>query len=221
MKIILFVIIGIVASVGIGATTFFIATAVSGDSESVLSITASTGDIVEDAVSAEPVSESSNEPRFIGGEKVLAYSGPDGAVSSTIKTLASPDLPSEDPVTVGLFKRSEDNKLILGTGPLQLDLNIEIVGGGPSMPTLVIKNFGPDVEIVVPVGTLIFNDVTETPGIFSGDLEPGENIVQQQLKVIFDLSDIPENTIISVWGDKRGDRVVADVLVLKTETAGF
>ena len=220
MKVIILVIIGIVASAGIGASAYFGAAALGDDSEELSSTTASAANGGSDQVSNSTGADST-EPRYIGGQKTLMMSGPDGSVSSTIKTLASPDLPPEDPVTVGVFKSSEDNTLILGEGPLEIELNVEVIGDGQPVPVISISNFGPDVEVVIPVGAVIYRDVTETPSMRSGNLKPGDNIIPQQLKVISDISDIADDTIISVWGDKRGDRVVADVIVLKVESGGF
>ena len=67
---------------------------------------------------------------------------------------------------------------------------------------------GPETEVVVTHDTQIYQDVTFnqfTDGIPSGQ-------IQQVLQVVT-LDEIGPGSIIRVWGEKRGDRLIAEVIM--------
>ena len=45
--------------------------------------------------------------------------------------------------------------------------------------------------------------------------ESGEQVVQQKLQPVDSLEEVGENTELEVWGERRGDRVVAEVVVYR------
>jgi hypothetical protein len=48
-----------------------------------------------------------------------------------------------------------------------------------------------------------------------GATESGEVTIPQVITAVDSLDEIGDNTEIQAWGEQRGDRVIADVLVFK------
>lgn len=68
---------------------------------------------------------------------------------------------------------------------------------------------GPQVEVVVTHDTLIYKDVTDMPAPKSGsDVQVLAQVVEPG-----SLDDLNENSIVTMWGQKQGDRTIADVIV--------
>jgi hypothetical protein len=110
-----------------------------------------------------------------------------------------PDAPSD---VVGLFSRREDNSIFVQKagngivisidGAIQTDADVE------------------EVEVVVTGETTVYKDVT----LDRFDPPSSSGTVKVQQKVEPGLADdIGEGSMVVAWGDKRGDRVVARVLV--------
>jgi len=79
--------------------------------------------------------------------------------------------------------------------------------GGTSGNTPLDTNSGPKVEIIVTNETIIYRETTD----FSL-LSPGENFTLQQTVEESTLDHLNSQTMITVWGRRSGDRVVADIL---------
>jgi hypothetical protein len=71
------------------------------------------------------------------------------------------------------------------------------------------NNTGPTVEAVVTTQTTLHRDVTLQQ--FDGPPPAGEKI--QQVLEPGSLDEISEDVMVTVWGKKTGDRIIADVLV--------
>ena len=71
---------------------------------------------------------------------------------------------------------------------------------------------GPVVEVVVTTQTTIYKDTTMQQ--FNGPPPSGKKI--QQVVEPGSLADVGQNSDITVWGKKTGDRYIADVLVYTT-----
>ena len=71
------------------------------------------------------------------------------------------------------------------------------------------------VEVVVTPDTIIYRDETEIPVGEPGE-QSGERTIQQVVKLIHSLEEVGKNFELQVWGERRGDRVVAEVLVYKS-----
>ena len=113
------------------------------------------------------------------------------------------ELPEERPEVMGFFSRREDNSVYVRetTG----DGMMISVGEDGSVST----NAGDDeTEVVVTGDTLIYVDVT------AGHVEDSDDggVVHQMLNP-GSIEDIGEYSVVMVWGEKRGDRVVADLLL--------
>ena len=113
------------------------------------------------------------------------------------------ELPTTPPVTAGLFTRRLDNSIFVGTG-MSVSVMTADTGGDAQSP--VTSYDGPEVEVVITKETLIYRDVTKF------DLENPSAAVQQELEP-GSLEDLNSQNMVSVWGQKTGDRLVAEVIL--------
>lgn len=135
--------------------------------------------------------------------------GSGNPVSVTTIIEPSPDLPQEDFAGVGIFLREVDNSYFIGTG--NISLNIEVINGDTST---VRDHSGPEVEVVVGRDTVVYKDVTE---VDPTPTESGERRYVQEIVQIDKPDELSEGANIVVWGDKTGDRIIADVIVISDE----
>ncbi len=149
---------------------------------------------------------------FVGGrllnrqEQTSGGSGPrmmvrtgDGGTTSSFEIEPSDELPPSVPDAAGLFLRREDNSIFVGTGQIMM-----VVENGE----MDAEHDGPEVEVVVTHDTTVYCD--ETTLQFREASEDGK--IQQVLGP-GSLEEIGANNAISVWGERRGDRLFAEVLV--------
>ena len=136
--------------------------------------------------------------------------GPSVAVQTTI--LPAPELPDEPAAAFGILESREDNTLLVGTGNIDLDVDVEVdPETGQESTSLIPTTDGPKLEVVLTPDTVIYRDVTDLslqPG-----QESGEREVVQQLRLVNSPDDVTGSLEIEVWGEQRGDRIVATVLV--------
>ena len=150
--------------------------------------------------------QASSEPQ---GARVLEFVEDDGSGSPrSVRVIVdpAPELPDQSPEVSGIFVRRQDNSLFVGTGAITLD--VEINNGEPQV---FLSNSGPEVEVVLTHDTEYYVDVTDLQA--NATNESGERRVLQEVRRVVSGEDIGENTELSVWGQKRGDRVIAEVLV--------
>ena len=150
--------------------------------------------------------QAQSEPQ---GARVLELVEDDGSGSSrSVRVIIdpAPELPDRSPEVSGIFVRRQDNSLFVGTGAITLD--VEITNG---VPQVFLSNSGPEVEVVLTHDTEYYVDVTDLQA--NATNESGERRVLQEVRRVVSGEDIGENTELSVWGQKRGDRVIAEVLV--------
>lgn len=126
------------------------------------------------------------------------------ALTFANRVIPAAELPEREADAWGIFIRRQDNALIIGTGPIheKVDMN------DPERP-IVVDHEGPEIEIVISRDTLIYRDDTITAGITG----PVPQVIQQ----MDSLEEVGDLTGISAWGSRRGDRLVADVLVYSVE----
>ena len=144
-----------------------------------------------------------------GGLQIVADDG-NGAFSVNINFTPAPELPDRPADVAGVFVQRRDNTVFVGTG--DIELNVEDDGSG--QPEVSVQHSGPEVEVVISHDTTIYRDITEF------DIEPsarqsGELTVQQVVERDTSAAGIGDNTELQVWGERRGDRVIAEVLVYK------
>ena len=101
---------------------------------------------------------------------------------------------------------------MLGTGNIDVAVEVQVdPDTGLESRSVVPRTDGPQLEIVIGPDTVLYRDVTD----FQADAptESGERVVQQIVRPA-DLADAIEPQMeMSVWGERRGDRVIADVVV--------
>lgn len=147
------------------------------------------------------------QPRTAGGGgpggNVISLRGPDGQTKTyNLNIKPAQELPSTSPTVNGLFVERKDNSLFVGTG----DINV-IVEAAPGEEPQTDTNFsGPEVEVVVSGETVVYKDTTEL-----NPEDPGAEV--QQTVEISTLDEIGNQSSITVWGRKSGDRIIAEVVL--------
>lgn len=142
----------------------------------------------------------------------------DGApVSVQTTILPAPELPDEPTAASGVFVRREDNSIVVGTGNIDLEVDVSVdPETGQETTTLTPRTDGPEIEVVMTHDTLVYRDVTD----FSLDgaasdavVESGEREIVQAVKQVEAADEIGENMELQVWGERSGDRIIATIVV--------
>jgi len=140
------------------------------------------------------------------GGNVISFGGPDGAEQTfALNVKPAKELPAAQPDVIGMYVERQDNSIFVGTG----DINAVVEAKPGEAPQADSSFSGPKVEVVISTDTIIYKDTTEL------DPEnPGAEV--QQTVELGTIDEITEQSSISVWGRKVGDRVIADVIVFST-----
>ncbi len=146
-----------------------------------------------------------------GGNKglMLQSNGPGGKQSVYMKQIPAPELPKQTPDMRGQIVSIQNNSIFVA----QQDKFTVAVKNGvvQQQPTPV----GPYTEVVVSKETKIYRDVTmENMPKPSGNSSPDNPVEIQQKVEPVDVSGIASGSMVQVWGQRRGDRLIADVLVV-------
>ena len=136
-----------------------------------------------------------------------------GPVASRIEILPSPDLPDTESEASGVFLRRVDNSVFVGTGSIELNVQIEQAADGSIVPSVSLSSDGPEVELVITRDTVLYKDVTKIPGQGGVPRKAGDTTVIQQIELVDTLDGLGGNAELQVWGTRRADRVVADIIV--------
>jgi len=161
---------------------------------------------------------------FIGGKLLNQSAGPlglglpmgDGGVMSiSIQITPAPELPTTEPETLGLFVERKDNSIVLATVSMDAGGGGVVVqaggGDGESFAGSPVGNDGPKVEVVTTSETIIYLETTQPP---SAPPTNGETQVLQQTVAEGSLDDLTDQSFVTVWGRKSGDRIIAEVLFI-------
>ncbi|UCC63598.1 MAG: hypothetical protein JSV36_00625 [Anaerolineae bacterium] len=124
----------------------------------------------------------------------------DSGGTKEFELVPAAELPTASFDINGLFLRREDNSIIVGTGQVRVTMQGGRVAG---------THNGPEAEVVVTHDTLVYCDKTEygTDVIVDGKL--------QQVVKPGSLEEIEKYSFTFAWGEKRGDRLFATVLLYK------
>jgi hypothetical protein len=141
---------------------------------------------------------------FIGGRLLIQRVGPAGSISVSI--IPAVELPTTSPEATGPFVERRDNTIIVETK--SLDAGSVVVS-----PLGTRSESGPLVEIVITGETIIYRETTRLSEPLSG----GNQTIQQTVEQAT-LDDLDTNSMIMVWGRKRGDRIIAEVLMYSHTT---
>lgn len=146
---------------------------------------------------------------FIGGMMLNGRIGPlgwgefnPGQVSISINEITpAPQLPTIQADVTGLFVERNDNTIIVQAVTFGMGV------GGVANDSPMDENSGVKVEIVVTGETKIYRDITEIPEAVNGEIHGMQQAAEEGT-----LDELNEQTFVTVWGRKSGDRVIADVL---------
>jgi hypothetical protein len=150
---------------------------------------------------------------FAGGKGNMSFSsagGPGGAKSVMIKLKPAPELPTQAADLRGLITDIQDNSLYVA----QMN-NIQVSVSNGKTQMLQPTPAGPYTEVVVSKDTKIWRDVTmednKQPSGGTAD-QPVE--IQQKVEAS-DISAIAAGSFAQIWGQRRGDRLIADTIVVQ------
>jgi len=166
-------------------------------------------------VGARLLNSSEKEVGGTGNELMIVNEGGgSGPVAFSLDIKPAPELPQAPPEVGGLFVRREDNSIFVGTGEIEFAVEVDPATGERQTSS---NYSGPVLEIVVTSDTAIYRDETKMPSL-GPNAASGDQTVQQVVKPVDSLEELGENTKnteIQVWGERRGDRVVAQVFVYR------
>ena len=155
-------------------------------------------------VAARQLSSQQENPNPAESEPLVQLRDDSAAVSLPNRVIPAAELPAREPEARGIFVRCEDNTLIIGTGTVHMNVDMN-----DPQRRIVASHDGVEIEVVTHHETLIFRDET----IVAGTTGP----VPQIIRPMDSLAEVDELTYISAWGSRRGDRLVADLLVYSPE----
>jgi hypothetical protein len=135
-----------------------------------------------------------------------------GPVSLRIRIEPAPELPDRPAAAAGVFARRQDNSIFVGTGDIELDVDVD---GATGERRVQLGHSGPEIEVVITRDTIVYRDETEMPTAKPEALKSGETTIQQVIRQVDSLVEAGQNTELQVWGEKRGDRVIAQVVVYR------
>lgn len=156
---------------------------------------------------------------FVGGRMLNGNVGPLGlfglggkgdVMSFAINVIPAEELPKTPPEVMGLFVERKDKTIVIQTVSLDAGGKGVVVakGGGEAIAgSPVDTDSGPKVEVVVTNETIIYRETTEIGEPMSGETQTVQQTVEEST-----LDDLNSQSMVTVWGRKSGDRIIADVL---------
>jgi len=141
-----------------------------------------------------------------GGKNMISIGGPGGeAQTFELNVKPAEELPDTQPDEAGIFIERKDNSVFIGTGEVTVRAKAE-----PGQEPEVDTDFtGPKVEVVISADTVIYKETTQLD-----PEDPGAEV--QQTVELSTIDEITEQSSITVWGRKAGDRIIADVILFST-----
>jgi len=144
--------------------------------------------------------------------------GPSGPLGNNggsfgVQLIPAEELPKIEPEVTGSFVERKDNTIVIASAPMETGRGGIVVDSqsneGSDEESLTAKEVpsGPKVEVVVTSETTIYHDTTD----FS-QARPGETTTVQETVGEGTLDDLNADSMVRVWGRKRGDRIIAEIL---------
>lgn len=129
----------------------------------------------------------------------------------TVKTviLPSEELPERPSDVGGILSKQVDNSYFVGTG--NISVSVEVVNG---VESIAADFSGPEIEVVVGRDTQFYQDVTKVSFEAS---ESTEQTIQQEIVPVEQPEGLSKGANFQVWGEKRGDRVTAEIIVFSEQ----
>ncbi|HSK87206.1 MAG TPA: hypothetical protein VK880_02550, partial [Anaerolineales bacterium] len=141
-----------------------------------------------------------------GGKNMISIGGPGGeAQTFELNIKPAEELPDAQPDEAGMFVERKDNSIFVGTG----EVNIMVKAKPGEEPQVDSSFSGPKVEVVISADTVIYKETTQLD-----PEDPGAEV--QQTVELSTIDEITEQSSITVWGRKAGDRIIADVILFST-----
>ena len=137
-----------------------------------------------------------------------------------IDTLPAAEVPQTKPDAFGVLLSVDEDGVTIGTGSIELDLEVTVLDGQEPDRQIVLSNDGPEVKVVLTPDTLLFREDTEMPGHDIGDtvFQSGRIVIQQIVSPVDSLDGLGGNVEVQVWGTEQGGALVAEVLVYREIT---
>ncbi len=177
----------------------------------------------DDNDSAAATTEADDEPAAARAPvRVVELVTDDGSGPTSLKitTLPADELPDEPKEVSGVFVSREDNSIVVGTGSIELSVEVTQDQSGAIQRDVSMTANGPEVEVIIAHDTILYREETEDPAA-GRNSKGGEYTVQQVITPVDNLEELGKNTEVLVWGERRGDRVVADIVVYRIVNPGF
>jgi len=144
-----------------------------------------------------------DNPLLSGPFSLIGRGGKGGAVTVKLDVEPAKELPATPPEATGIFLRREDRSVFIGTGKV----TGVAIGKEGKVSMAKMSHDGPVIEVVTTQDTLIYRNATPLPD------SPSSQEKIQQVVEPGSLDDLDENTSLTLWGERRGDRIVAQVLL--------
>jgi hypothetical protein len=142
---------------------------------------------------------------------LFGLGGKGGMVSIRINVTPAPELPTTMPAATGQFVERKDNTLVIQSISLKAGgKGVAVAGGsGQIVNGASPDESGPKIEVVITNETKIYRDTTQPKG------PPSSNEAQtlQQTVEESNLDKLNSQSMVTVWGRKSGDRIIAEVLL--------
>lgn len=158
--------------------------------------------------------------RMLNGEVgplgLFGLGGKGDVMSISINVVPAEELPKTLPEVIGLFVERQDNTITVSSIPLKAGGGGVVVekGGGETVAGSPLDlDSGPKVEVVVTNETIIYRETTKF-----GEPQDGNETIQQTVEVST-LDDLNSQSMVTVWGRKSGDRIIAEVLFYSNPVA--
>jgi hypothetical protein len=124
---------------------------------------------------------------------------------TSVRAIPAKELPPRDPDAQGVTLRRADNSLIIGTNFSKYQRN-KNDDAGEVWHEIAFDGKPVEKEIVVTRDTIIYGDATDMNA-------QAVNGKIQQIVRPGALDDIRKDAFLRVWGESRGDRIVAEVVL--------
>jgi hypothetical protein len=143
-----------------------------------------------------------------GGGGMLQFNSGGKSQSVMIKQIPAPELPKQAADLRGQVASVQNNSIYVAQ---QDKIRVAVINGQvQQQPT----PSGPSTEVVVSKETKIYRDVTMDDMAKPAPGASGSTMQVQQKVEAADISAITPNSFVQVWGQRRGDRLNAEVIVV-------
>jgi hypothetical protein len=145
-----------------------------------------------------------NISRNLNGEEVS------GSVFITVEDPET--LPQEAPDALGLFVGRDGSTLTLGSGPIEVTVDVEQINGQEPVETANASYGGEEVAVLLTADTVYYEDTTEEPFIDDAMIEAGEITITRTLEA-GSADGLGEDMVVRVWGSMVDGQLTAEIVV--------